>query len=691
MATSKSRILLFVAIPALILMLPLSIYLLDSVGASDRVARNITVSGVDVARQTEEEAVASVEAYAAALTARITQVEVNGQLFDVDPSALGLTFDVSSAVAEALTLHKDGAADWLKAFRNGIDVPLAASLDADVVRSHLVLWEREAIPNPAFEGSVSIVNRNVEFEYPRSGRAIDRDAAPALLLAALQAESGAVVPLPIVQSDPKLTESEISAAVQRANRIIDRGVVLRNDEYEFELRVDPFDLAGALQAEVVNGDDPTIRFSLDHSVITRIIESVRESFEVPPVDAAWKIVLVDDFEDYPDQFRIKDSPQKDVEGLPENDTIELIPSRNGTTVDAAEVAAAVEAAALGDGEGTLPLGSDALPAFTTEMAEAFGDLYELAEFTTWTPGRNRVHNIQLMADLVDDSIVMPGETFSVNEVVGRRTPQKGFKSDCIIANGELSCTEDPINIGGGVSQFATTIFNTIFFSCLEVVTHTPHSIYYSRYPEGREATLGFPHPDIVFKNDTEAPVIVRTSYTPRTITVTFFGNNGGTTCGAERGYRTRSTDAAVTYRADEEGVVLPGEEFIASEGSGGWTIGTTRIFYDIAGVEFDRESFSWRYRGERQIILMHPCEEKVGGDGVCPLVLPSVAGLPAIDARAALESLGFIVTEAPKETSIEADNGLVESSSPGPGILADPDDVNVTIFVWDWDGTTPDE
>lgn len=691
MAASKSRIFLFIAAPVLILMLPLSIYFVDSAAASDRVARNVTIAGVDVARQTETEATASVAVYTEEVVAQVARVDVNGTIYELDPNDVGLSFDSAAAVNEALGTHKDGISDWISAFTDEVDVPLVASLDAEMVETVLREWEQAAIPNPAFEGSIEISNSIVTHEYPRSGEAIDREPAAELMLEALESADHRIVVLPIVEAVPQLTETDIDDAVEHANAIIARGVVLTNSEYGFEFHVGSSDLGRALESDIVLSDDiPSIEFSVDPSAIAPLVEAVREGLEILPVDAHWETVLVDDFEDYPDQYEIKDSLEDDLTAaeraaLPDNDTITLVPGLKGTTVDAAQIAAAVEAAALATGKGELPIVKNAEPAFTTEMAAAFGDLYELAEFTTRTPGTNRVHNIHLMADYVDETIVMPGEEFSVNEIVGRRTLQKGFKYDCAIVGGELSCEQEPVNVGGGVSQFGTTIFNAIYFACLEDVTHQPHSIYFRKYPEGREATLGYPHPDVAFLNDTKAPVIIRTSYTPRSITVTFFGSNGGITCGTERGDRFNHTSASTLYRADEEGTVPPGTEVIANKGSGGWRIINTRIFYDSDGNELEREEFPWSYRGERRIILMHPCEPQVGGNGECPLAVPGVVGMSEGEATAILTAAGFSVVVNPISTSNEAQDGVVLSSSPDG--LQDPSEP-ITITVGVWDGTT---
>ena len=136
----------------------------------------------------------------------------------------------------------------------------------------------------------------------------------------------------------------------------------------------------------------------------------------------------------------------------------------------------------------------------------------------------RVTNIQLIADAVDGVSIAPGDSFSINDHVGQRTEAKGYVPAGAIIGGELYCCDHPANIGGGTSQFATTLYNAVFFAGLEVVYHRPHSIWFSRYPMGREATLGFPSPDLEFRNDTDWPIDIEVTYTETSITVTIVGS-----------------------------------------------------------------------------------------------------------------------------------------------------------------------
>jgi vancomycin resistance protein YoaR len=215
--------------------------------------------------------------------------------------------------------------------------------------------------------------------------------------------------------------------------------------------------------------------------------------------------------------------------------LEVVPSVVGQKVDIDRVPDVVVAAALGNGRAMIPMTDGEQADLTTEGAEAMGPFGEVSSFTTYHPCcANRVKNIQLLADEIGGAIVLPGEEFSINERAGQRTLAEGYVRAGAIINGKVYCCDSSINIGGGTSQFATTFYNAVFFGCYEDVLHQPHSLYFSRYPYVREATLGFPLPDVRFKTDSDSVVYIHTEYTGGSITVTFYGNNGGRTCTSER-------------------------------------------------------------------------------------------------------------------------------------------------------------
>jgi vancomycin resistance protein YoaR len=165
----------------------------------------------------------------------------------------------------------------------------------------------------------------------------------------------------------------------------------------------------------------------------------------------------------------------------------------------------------------LPL-EEVPPTMSTEQLNALGIKEVVSNFTTrHKAGEARVTNIHRMADLVRGTIIRPGEVFSINQLVGERTEEKGFVFAPAIAEG---LHED--QVGGGVSQFATTLFNASFFAGLDFVQYQSHSLYISRYPYGREATLGWPGPDLQIRNTTPYGILIWPSYTNSSLTVTLF-------------------------------------------------------------------------------------------------------------------------------------------------------------------------
>jgi vancomycin resistance protein YoaR len=126
-----------------------------------------------------------------------------------------------------------------------------------------------------------------------------------------------------------------------------------------------------------------------------------------------------------------------------------------------------------------------------------------------------------MARLVDGTVVKPGATFALDKFAGERTTAKGFVPAPAIDEGKLVQ-----QVGGGVSQFSTTLYNAIWFAGLPSLTHQPHSQYIGRYPPGREATLDWQSIDNVFKNTTSTPIVIRASYTGTSLTVALYGHTG---------------------------------------------------------------------------------------------------------------------------------------------------------------------
>ena len=184
----------------------------------------------------------------------------------------------------------------------------------------------------------------------------------------------------------------------------------------------------------------------------------------------------------------------------------VVPARNGTELSEGTLADAVWPVLTkpkGERMASVQL-TGAKAEFSTQDAERLGIKTVTGRFTTRFPyAEYRNVNIGRAAELINGTLLKPGETFSLNEVVGERTKANGFVEGNVITGGKFR-----LELGGGVSQSATSTFNAMFFAGLEDVEHRPHTLYIDRYPPGREATVAWPTVDLEFTNDTAYGVLV---------------------------------------------------------------------------------------------------------------------------------------------------------------------------------------
>ena len=208
-----------------------------------------------------------------------------------------------------------------------------------------------------------------------------------------------------------------------------------------------------------------------------------------------------------------------------------VPGHIGHTVGVASVTAALTTA-LREPQPQMTLEADIVPpAVSPALAGRVNAL--IGTFTTYYGCcQPRVRNIQLIARTIDGTVIAPGESFSLNGIVGRRTLAKGYVEAPYILNGKLE-----LDVGGGISQFATTMYNAAFFGGLQLDRHQAHSFYISRYPVGREATVNFPDINLAWTNNTGVPVVIDTATTGTSLTVSLYGDNGGRTVSASTGER----------------------------------------------------------------------------------------------------------------------------------------------------------
>jgi vancomycin resistance protein YoaR len=490
-------------------------YAYDEILTDDQVSHGVVVEGVDVSRMSQPQATAAIATYEAELANDPVNVVVDGHTLVIVPADVGFDIDEEAVVSEAMVLRRSSNGfsnffNWIGTRFGSETFTIEPTIDDEAVEALFADWNLTRIDKPAYDGAVIIVDGLPAAEYPQAGTRIETEESTELVLAAASGDLAEPVELPLTDIEPVVTRNDVENAVLLARQLVEDPIVLRGADPSNPMLYSQAALVSALRTEVIVNSPAQIDVYLDDETLVGFAATLAPLHEVPATPASFE------FDDVTKQ-------------------ISVVPSVLGETVDLEAIPAVVAEAALGSRVGVIPMMPGPEPELNTEAAEAMGPFGEVSTFTTYHPCcASRVVNIQLLADEIDNHWVLPGETFSINETAGQRTLAEGYQRAGAIIGGRIECCDSAVNIGGGTSQFATTFYNAIFFGCYEDVFHQPHSIYFSRYPYVREATLGYPSPDVKFRNDSESVIFIDTSYTGSSITVTFYGNNGGRICTSER-------------------------------------------------------------------------------------------------------------------------------------------------------------
>ena len=257
----------------------------------------------------------------------------------------------------------------------------------------------------------------------------------------------------------------------------------------------------------------------------------------------------------------------------------------------------------------------ALPAATSL---APGRAVVVGEFTTRFPsGQPRVGNIVLAVRTLDRTVVPPQGYFSLNAALGERTIAKGYRPAPTIAGGRFVDS-----VGGGISQVATTLYNAAFFAGLELVAHTPHSVYIDRYPPGREATISWGGPELVFRNQWLAPLTIRVTTTATSITVRMLSQPLGRRVAAWSG-KPYAVERPTTVQVVNPALAPGSSRLVQQAGGSGFAVDYGRSVYQ-RGKLLERRSFHVRYEPENRIVEVGPRRNSLLA------AMPSMLRLPLV-------------------------------------------------------------
>jgi vancomycin resistance protein YoaR len=507
--------------------------------AGDNVPVGTTIAGVEVGGRSHAAAVRALERGLAERSTMPIAVSIDGADTDtVDPAAAGLSVDLRASV-EAAGGEKSWAPDRLwDYYTGGEDLDPVVVVDDSAMAATVEQLVDDHSRRPR-DGAVEFDEGQVRVTEPRPGEVLDADQVRSALEAAYLQTTPAELTRTTVQ--PDVDDSDVAEALESfANPAMSGPVTLVFDKTR--VRLGPTDFSPPLGMKAKRGE---LVPDLDQDRLIALVERGM-SKSGAPVDATVRI----------------------VDGKPR-----VIPDKPGVRFRPDDVERAF-LRLVRNPSGRREAAVDARVAradFRTADARKLRIREQVSAFTTYFPhAAYRNINIGRAAELVDGTILEPGETFSLNDTVGERTRANGFTKGFIIEDGVYK--ED---LGGGVSQMATTAFNAMFFAGLTDVEHKTHSFYIDRYPVGREATVAWGSVDLRFRNDTPYGVLISARVTPSTPS-----SQGVVTV---RMWSTKFWDitASTSARHDftpEKTRRLSGDECVPNDGYAGFDVDVTRHF-----------------------------------------------------------------------------------------------------------------
>ncbi|GAA1628987.1 VanW family protein [Kribbella alba] len=528
----------------------------------DKVPGDTTVLGIPLGGLSESAAKDKLQAGIKDRLSLPIKLKAGDSTYQVKPADAGLSLDVDATIAAAGAGRSLNPARMWQVMTGGDAVAPVITRDEEKLKAAVDQLAKQ-VNRPATEGTITFEKAKAVQHAPAEGLQLDNGKAADTVVSGYPSD-GNPRDLAVAVTKPQAgTDAIDKAMTEYAEPAMSGPVRLTVGDKGVDLQ--PAELAPALKLVAKDG---TFTPSLDAAKLEPLFKTRFKTLESLPKDARVDIVA----------------------GKPT-----VIPAVDGMVVARDKVVPAILS--------LLPKPADQRKAsvglakskakVTTEAAQALGIKEVMGQFTTHFPHATyRNVNIGTAARRINGTLLKPDETFSLNKIVGERTRENGFTDGNIISGGKFV-----LDLGGGVSQSATTTFNAAFFAGLKDVEHKAHSVYISRYPVGREATVAWPSVDLKFLNDSGHGILVQTIFTASTpgkqgsLTVKIWGTKvWDITAGASAKSNPRSPGLVYNTAADCR----------PQAPTGGFDITIFRYFAK-SGQRVKTESFTTKYNAADDI------------------------------------------------------------------------------------------
>lgn len=548
-----------------------------------RVHPGVTVGGVAVGGMTPTEASAALEVGLPPRLDAPVVVSYGDDSWEITAAEIGAEFDNSRMVTKAMRVGRSSGtltamSERLRAWTSGEDVQPIAIADELLMKE--VLEEiAAATDEPPVDAKVKIEGTKPEVVDGAEGRALDKEAAARLLLASFAREGSETIDAPVVAVSISITAEVAAQAAQVVERMLAEPVTVVYDDESWDFA--PSDVADWIRFKSSASEDET---SAAGAAPPKLEPYISAKAAKGSITRALGTGI--------------GRPAKNASFKTSNGRVKIVPSEEGVGPDITSLAVSLtEELKDPSADRVVELRTRRVePKITTDEARSMGIEERIGTYTTTyeSSNRPRVNNIHTLGDAIDGTLIEPGGVFSFNEAAGERTAAKGYQEANAIVNGKLVP-----QLGGGVCQVGTTIFNTVFESGLPVVERRNHSFYISHYPKGRDATVSWGGPDFKFRNDTKDWVLVSVSYTNSSITVSLYGTDPGYDVRAEVGEWSNIKPFKV--KEVEDSKMPEGSRVVEDAGVSGRSITVKRVVTK-GGKVVRTDTFVSNYKPKEQVV-----------------------------------------------------------------------------------------
>ncbi|GAA4107209.1 VanW family protein [Enteractinococcus coprophilus] len=566
-------------------------YVAAAFATQDALPATLTVEGVDVSGLSAEDAAPRLEEAFAERAQREISVVVQDHEATLIPAESGYSYDVEATLDDLTALTFNPVELWARLFGEA-HVPASKSVDEET-SSETIAGLAEQLTFDPTEGSVVYEGAELDYTEPVDGFTVDDEALAELVAAEWLGEETELT-APGEVEDPAISGEQWEQFVaDTAQPLVEDNYTVTAADATTELT--PAQLGAAAEVRVEGAAEETAATDGQETSQEAETSEATESEDTQGV----RPVLILDGEALTDSLAENNA---DFESTNQDATVrlagsagsgrpEVVPGSTGRGVDDEQVVDEILADLAGEQTRSITVDlHEVKPEVTTEDAEAWDVNHIEAEYATPYPPNDgpRTANLRIGADRVNGTVVMPGEEFNLDAILGPITAANGYHSSGVVESGVTTNA-----IGGGLSQIATMAYNAGFLGGMEIVEHKPHSRWFDRYPQGRESTYWEGQINVRWKNDTDAPVIVEMWLANNQVHTRLWGSD----------YYDVSTTTSEPYNHTASPTIRNSDSQCVAERGGreGFTVDVHRTKTPPDGSPI-KESWRWAYSGWPTVI-----------------------------------------------------------------------------------------